>query len=116
MEATDFSKTPNLTPGGKGLDTSFLDSDDDNVHHKFGNPTPFDSCKMVKELTKTPSTVAMTENSFWSEHGVSPVPLSPFRSPTFTDTATTSKKRQRSEADVCQLESSAKIHLEQELQ
>ena len=75
-----------------------------------------DGCGRKKALILSLLLVAMTENSFWSEHGVSPVPLSPFRSPTFTDTATTSKKRQRSEADVCQLESSAKIHLEQELQ
>lgn len=116
MEATDFTKTPHLTPGGRGIDTSFLDSDDDSDHHKFGNATPFDSCKMVKELTKTPSTVAMTDNSFWSEHGVSPVPLSPFRSPTFTDPASTSKKRQRSENDVCQPDNLAKARVEQEQQ
>lgn len=99
LQGIDFTKTPGLTPGGNGMDTSFLDDDGD---HKFGaGPTPFDSCKMVKELTKTPNTAATAENSFWSEHGVSPVPLSPFQSPTFTDhpattsTATTSKKRRR---------------------
>jgi len=102
MQGIDFSKTPGLTPGGNGMDTSFLDSDDDDDDdHKFGTgPTPFDSCKMVKELTKTPSTAATAENSFWSEHGVSPVPLSPFQSPAFTDhPITTNKKRRRVDDD-----------------
>jgi hypothetical protein len=49
---------------------------------KLGSdPTPFDSCKIVKQLTSTPSTVAMTEQSFWSDQYLSPVPLSPFNSP-----------------------------------
>lgn len=45
------------------------------------DPTPFDSCKMAKQLTSTPSTIAMTEQSFWSDQYLSPVPLSPFNSP-----------------------------------
>ena len=114
MHETDFTKTPSLTPCGNN---AFLDSDDDD-HHKFGEPTPFDSCKMVKELTKTPSTVATAENSFWSEHGVSPVPLSPFRSPNFTDPATTtSKKRPRLEYnDVFEPEGTAVASIKQEEQ
>lgn len=44
-------------------------------------PTPFTS-KIMKELG-TPSTAATTEQSFWSDQvGISPVPLSPFKSPT----------------------------------
>lgn len=51
--------------------------------------TPFDSCKMAKHLTATPSTTqttALDDTSFWNDdsheyNGMSPVPLSPFNSP-----------------------------------
>ena len=86
----DFTKTPGLTPGG------FAD-----------DPTPFDSCKMAKELTQTPGTAATVENSFWSEHGMSPVPLSPFQSPTFTDHPTTTKKRKLAAEDAEKLQQEA---------
>jgi len=79
LQALDFTKTP-----GTANAISFADGAD---------PTPFDSCKMIKELTQSPGTEATAENSFWSEHGMSPVPLSPFHSPTFTDHLSTTKKK-----------------------
>jgi hypothetical protein len=56
------------------------------------NLTPFDSGKMAKHLTTTPSTAATADqSSFWSE--MSPGPLSPFTSPDLPLSSTPKKRR-----------------------
>lgn len=61
---------------------------------KISSLTPFDSCKIAKHLTTTPSTVAEADqSSFWSE--MSPGPLSPFASPQLSHSSM--KKRRTSD-------------------
>lgn len=61
---------------------------------KSSTLTPFDSCKMAKHLTTTPSTVAEADqSSFWSD--MSPGPLSPFATPELP--LSSAKKRRTSD-------------------
>jgi hypothetical protein len=78
-----------------------------STKRKLDEFSPFDSCKMARRMTQTPSTAKTEslEDSFWSTMTspggtMSPAPLSPFGSPTFKIlpaelTASTVKKPQK---------------------
>lgn len=66
------------TPKLEHRDGSMAVDNEYNPSNLASGPTPFDSCKIVKQMASTPSTIALTDQSFWSEQCLSPVPLSPF--------------------------------------
>jgi hypothetical protein len=80
----DLDGSSTKTPKATATDDMLLSTDGKDDHHvRFHSDSVdrmvFDSGRIVKQLTSTPSTVQMRDESFWSDqYAVSPVPLSPF--------------------------------------